>query len=175
MDQTQPLKPQQVAAMLEATSNLLQAEFESLPPEVLSWHPAPSEWCILQVLGHLIETEKAGFANRIPMMLEQTNPHFVSLDQDAEAIERKDCERDPIELLNEFVLIRIESCKLVASLKEGDLRRGGWHPDADYLRITDFLHEWVYHDQDHIRQMMANVQAYVWDYLGATQEWYQPE
>jgi hypothetical protein len=40
------------------------------------------------------------------------------------------------------------------------------HPDVGELRIVDLLHEWLHHDRAHLAQALANVQAYVWPYMG---------
>lgn len=37
------------------------------------------------------------------------------------------------------------------------------------LRVRDLLQEWVHHDRNHVRQALANVQAYVWPAMGNTQ------
>ena len=56
--------------------------------------------------------------------------------------------------------------------------RGGLLPatagQAEYLQIGDILAEWVHHDRNHVRQMMANVQAYVWPHMGNAQRFSQP-
>jgi len=79
---------------------------------------------------------------------------------------------DAAELLDEFVTLRTGSITFVEGLRDVDLVRGGWHPDIGYVLVVDLLHEWVYHDHDHIRQMMANVQRYLWPHLGSTQKFY---
>ncbi len=168
-----PLKPNQVAEILAADSNLLKVELNALPVEILSWHFDPNEWCIKQVLGHLIETEKNGFAKRIPLMIKIQDPQLISLDQVKEAVVRNDCEQDAIKLLNKFISLRKKSYIIVESLKNNDIHRGAWHPDAGYLTIGDLLHEWIYHDLDHIRQITDIIQRYVWGHLGATQGWYK--
>ena len=53
---------------------VLQAEFEAAPGELLRWRPAPEEWCVLEVVGHLIETEERGFAGRIRTILAEERP-----------------------------------------------------------------------------------------------------
>ena len=168
----QPLKPTQIAAMLRAAAIMLEAEFAALPAELAGWHPKPDEWCIKQVLGHLIQTEETGFAGRIRFVLANDEPRLDALDQDEEAQKRSDCARDAGGLLREFVSLRRESCALVAGLSSADLQRGGWHPDIGFVRVDELLHEWVYHDRDHIQQMMKNIQAYTWENLGATQKFY---
>lgn len=121
---------------------------------------------------HLIQTEQSGFAGRIRLLIASEDPQLEALDQDEEALKRNDCERDAAELLEQFVSLRGESCTMVAGLKTSDLQRGGRHPDVGFMRVDELLHEWVYHDRDHIRQIMANIQAYTWTHMGSTQNFY---
>ncbi len=167
------LNPREIAECLRASAGILQAELTALPALVLSWHPAPGEWCINETLGHLIEAEPRGFAGRIQTILSVDNPQFSTWDQVGMAHERRDCDRDPAGLLDEFRGMREASIALVAGLQEGDLARGGYHPTAGYLRVADLLHEWVYHDRNHIRQILANVQSAVWPFLGNSKRFYE--
>jgi len=68
---------------------MIQAELSALPTPVLAWHPAPGEWCAKEVLGHLIETEKRGFAGRIRIILKSDSPQLEGWDQEAVARARK--------------------------------------------------------------------------------------
>jgi len=172
-DRSTSLSPQEIAACLRATSTILRAELAALPLLVVSWHPAPGEWCVKQVLGHLIESEQRGFAGRIRTILSSDNPQLAAWDQIALAHERHDCDRDLADLSGEFGKLREESVALVAGLRGSDLDRGGYHSTIGYVRVGDLLHEWVYHEHNHIRQMLANVQDFVWPYLGNTQRFYQ--
>ena len=40
------------------------------------------------------------------------------------------------------------------------------HPEVGPLRVDELLGEWVHHDRNHIRQMLAVTQARVWDQMG---------
>jgi hypothetical protein len=51
-----------------------------------------------------------------------------------------------------------------------DLDRAGQHPTVGLLRVRDLLQEWVHHDRNHVRQALANVQAYVWPAMGNSQK-----
>jgi hypothetical protein len=35
--------------------------------------------------------------------------------------------------------------------------------------VADLLHEWVHHDRNHLKQLLANVQAFVWPHMGNAQ------
>jgi hypothetical protein len=163
------LTPAEVGPLLRAAVTTLRAEVAALSPAALAWHPAPREWCVKEVLGHLIEAERRGFAGRIRIILGAPDPTFETWDQDAVAAARKDCARDGRALMDELAALREEAVRLVEGLREADLSRGGHHPKVGYLRVDDLLNEWVHHDRNHVRQILANVQAYVWPHMGNAQ------
>jgi DinB superfamily len=167
--QSRPLRPKQVSELLGVTVQALRAEVAALTEPVLSWHPAPGEWCVKEVIGHLIEVERRGFAGRIGIILSRSEPQLEPWDQAAVARDRHDCGRDVRALLDELAAMREESRALVVNLRDGDLERGGHHPIVGYLRVGDLLHEWVHHDRNHLRQILANVQAFVWPGMGNAQ------
>lgn len=170
----QPLSPPVVADLLRSAAAVIHAELSALPAAMLAWHPAAGEWCAKEVLGHLIETEQRGFAGRIRIILKADRPQLEGWDQEAVARARKDCERDWASLWDEFSRLRTDSLPLVAALTPADLARGGQHPKVGFLTVGDLLHEWVHHDRNHIRQILANVQAFAWPHMGNAQRFSQP-
>jgi hypothetical protein len=172
---TAPLAPRRAAALLGTMPVFLRAEFEAAPEELLRWRPAPGEWCVLEVVGHLIETEERGFAGRIRTILAEERPRFMTWDPSAVARERQDERRDPAELLAELTGRRTASVTLVETLTATDLSRGGDHPEVGFLTVNDLLHEWIHHDANHLRQMLANVQTYTWPSMGNAQRFSAPD
>jgi len=165
-----PLTPAEIAPLLDAAMTTLRAELGSLPERVLTAHPAPGEWCAKEVVGHLIEAERRGFAGRIRTILVEVNPALEGWDPDEVARARKDCARPIAELLAELGEIRPQSAALVRGLHDGDLARAALHPKVGRISISDILQEWVHHDRNHIKQALAGVQAYVWPAMGNTQK-----
>jgi DinB superfamily len=170
-----PLSPRQAAALLGTLPTFLRAEFEAAPEELLRSRPAPEEWCMLEVVGHLIETEERGFGGRIRTILTEERPQFTTWDPSAVARERQDERRDPAELLAEFTGARTASVTLVETLTATDLARGGDHPEVGFLTVNDLLHEWIHHDVNHLRQVLANVQSYTWPSMGNAQRFSAPD
>jgi hypothetical protein len=169
------LAPADAAALLRASAAFVTTEVAALPPRLAAWHPAPGEWCAREVVGHLIEAERRGFLGRVQAILAGPGePTFLSWDPPAVARERRDCERDARQLLDEFGTLRSQSVALVAGLDPAVFSRGGHHPQVGFLRIGDLLHEWVHHDRNHARQILANVQAFVWPRMGNAQKFSQP-
>jgi hypothetical protein len=169
------LSPREAAALLATTQSILQTEFAGLPDTLLRWRPTPGAWCALEVVGHMIETEERGFAGRIRAILAEPRPQFTTWDPDSVARERRDVERDSAELLSEFMDRRAASVALVESLTTADYDRGGDHPEVGFLTVGDLLHEWVHHDGNHLRQLLANIQAYTWPSMGNAQRFSAPE
>src|SRR5262245_6660532 len=174
-DLTQPLAPREVGNALRASLLAVRVECTGLSAAVLRWHPAPGEWCILEVIGHLIEAEERGFAGRVRTLLAETDPQFRTWDQEAVARERRDCEKDAAVLLAEWTRLREAGVAMVERLRPDELTRAGNHPRVGRLSIADLLAEWVHHDRNHQRQILANVQAYVWPHMGNAQRFSLPE
>ena len=164
------LAPAQAAALLQASGAAVRAELNAAPEESLAWHPAPGEWCVKETLGHLLEAERRGFNGRIRRILQERAPALPGWDQQAVARERQDCSRPLPDLLREFSDLRADSLRLVAGLQPSDLARGGEHEKVGHLRVADLLHEWVHHDRNHLKQMLSNIQAYVWPHMANAQK-----
>ena len=173
-DAPPPLAPREAAALLAATPVILRTLFDA-QPDLLRWRPAPDEWCALEVVGHLIETEERGFGGRIRAIRAEGRPRFSGWDPDSVARERRDAEGDAVALLAEFARRRVESVALVETLTSEEYNQGGDHPDVGFLTVNDLLHEWVNHDSNHLRQILANIQAYTWPNMGSAQRFSMPD
>src|SRR3970282_841606 len=93
------LTPAHTAALLRASIATLRAEAEALGPDGARWHPAPGEWCLNEVVGHIIEAERRGFSGQIQRILEQPGRKLPTWDPEQVARERRDCDRDGRELI----------------------------------------------------------------------------
>ena len=161
-----------IADLLTASGTTVAAEVAGLGTAA-GWRPAPIEWSANECVGHLIEAERRGFAGRIRRIIEAAHgdrpdlpPDLESWDPPAVAAARRDHLREPRELVDEFLGLRAEGVALVRTLTEDDLARSGLHPDVGPLRVDELLGEWVHHDRNHIRQLLAVTQARVWGQMG---------
>jgi hypothetical protein len=163
------LPPSAIADLLEATGATITAELAGLGSEG-GWRPAPGEWSANECVGHLIEAERRGFAGRIRQILAADRPDIPpdleAWDPPAVAEARQDHLRPAAELGAEFYSSRREGVALVRGLSGDDLARVGIHPDVGELRVDELLGEWVHHDRNHVRQLLAVTQARVWGQMG---------
>jgi hypothetical protein len=167
---TRMLTTAEVAALVAAAARAIEAEILALPDEILRGHPAPGEWCAKEAVGHLIESERRGFAGRIRTMLETGDPSLGPWDQKAVLGARNDCQRSAQQLATELAEMRVESASLILSLTPEQLARSGQHRRVGVLTVNDLLHEWVHHDRNHLKQILMNVQDYVYPSMGNAQQ-----
>ena len=165
-----PIAPDGIATMLRGAGAAIAAEVRDLPEAILGWHPAAGEWCVKDVIGHLIESERRGFAGRIRIILAGARPSLEGWDPAVVATARKDCDRDARTLVAELLQAREDSAALVAALRPDDLRQVGLHPVVGDLSVADLLQEWVHHDRNHLKQILTNVQLYAWPHMGNAQK-----
>lgn len=164
-----PIQPDQIADLLAGAATIVVAELLALGDEA-GWRPEAGEWSANECVGHLIEAERRGFAGRIRHILSVSASrlpvHLDGWDPPAVAEARRDDLRAGSELAAEFEALRAESLDLVRSLRAADLERAGDHPEVGLLRVDELLGEWVHHDRNHVRQMLAVTQARVWSQMG---------
>jgi hypothetical protein len=169
-----PIEPARIADLLEAAAATILAEVEALG-SAARWRPAPAEWSANECLGHIMEAERRGFNGRIRTILAEDRPVLQGWDQVGVAIARRDRERAATELLAEFLPLRADSIDLVRALRAEDLGRTGLHDVVGELAIGDLLGEWVHHDRNHIRQILAVTQARVWPQMGNARRFVDPD
>ena len=173
-DSAVPLTPMEAAALLRAGLHGIRAETAGLSDRVASWHPKPGEWCVKEVIGHLIEADRRGFGGRIRQFLDADNPACIPWDQDEVARKRGDCGRPIAVLMEELGAVRADGLAVVDGLTAAAMGRAGRHPKVGPLTVSDVLHEWVHHDRNHLKQIMSNVQALAWPHMGNAQRFSAP-
>jgi len=169
------LTTEEIAELLRASMAAIKAETLALRLEHLAWRPGETEWSVNEVVGHLIEAERRGFAGRILQILDQEQPGLDTWDPPAVAAARRDHERDGHELLGELEEMRRESVALVRRLDRAQLERRGFHPEVGELAVRDLLHEWVHHDRNHLQQIQENVKLLVWPHMGNARRFSRPD
>ena len=170
-----PLAPAQVAAFLAAARDHVVQELTAMSDVVAGWRPAPGEWSANECVGHLIEADRRGFAGRIRRILEEDGIAEAGWDQIAVAASRRDWERPVAAVIEEFTTGRDEGIALVTALRPSDLDRHAVHAAVGRVTVRELLQEWVFHDRNHIRQLLANAQARAWPRMGNTQRFTRPE
>lgn len=170
-----PLTTAEIAAFLRAARDHIVTELAALGDDRARWRPAPGEWSANTCLGHIIEADKRGFGGRIERILAEDGIAERGWDQIAVAAARRDDERTVAAILAEFRSGRDAGIALVERLRPDELDRSAVHDRVGVVTIGDLIHEWVFHDRNHIRQILANTQARAWPAMGNARRFSHPD
>lgn len=115
--------------------------------------PAPDEWSILEVIGHLYDEERFDFRPRLDVILHHADQPFSPNDPQEEIQERRYNERDLEAVFESFAAERSRSLDWLRSLKSPDWDIAYTTP---YRTMTagDMFASWVAHDNLHMRQLI---------------------
>jgi hypothetical protein len=171
----EPWTPAEVAVLLRAARDHVVTELSALGDEWARWQPAPEEWSANECLGHIIEADRRGFAGRIERILEKDGVLEHGWDQVGVASARRDNERSVAAILAEFTSGRDAGIALVDRLRPDELERSAVHDRVGPVTVRNLLHEWVFHDRNHIRQILTNGQARAWPTMGNTRRFSHPD
>ncbi|MDT0554893.1 DinB family protein [Patiriisocius hiemis] len=97
--------------------------FENISKEKLNYRYADGKWTPLQVLLHIIDTERV-FAYRALYFARSNGGKLVGFDQD-EFIENTSSDLHLDELLKEFIAVRTATISLFKSFNENTLKKKG--------------------------------------------------
>jgi hypothetical protein len=175
IEDLEPLTVAQAASLLRAARDHIVSELTVDGDEVARWRPAPGEWSANECLGHIIEADRRGFAGRIERILAHDGLVEHGWDQLAVAAARRDHERPVADVLAEFTAGRGAGIGLVEGLRPADLERFAIHDTVGRVTVRELLHEWVFHDRNHLRQLLANTQARAWPAMGNTRRFSHPD
>jgi uncharacterized damage-inducible protein DinB len=170
-----PLTPAEVAGYLRAARDHIVSELTTMGDETARWQPAPGEWSANECVGHIIEADKRGFGGRIRRILAEDGIAEAGWNQQEVAAARRDRERPVADVLAEFDAGREAGIAVVESLRPDDLERFAMHAAVGRVTVSNLLHEWVFHDRNHIRQLLANAQSRAWPAMGNARRFSHPD
>jgi hypothetical protein len=117
--------------------------------------PAPREWSVAELLGHLWDAEIA-YAFRARAILAQDQPPLIGYDQDAWAT----LPRPPFgELLAAFGALRAASLALARGTPEARWGRLGIHEERGPTSFRLLTETIAGHDRAHLRQLDQTIAA----------------
>lgn len=144
----------EIADTIEAFPDALEALLTPVSTDALRLQPAPGEWCPLEVIGHLIVTDGPGFRDRIAGII-NGEPQIAAFDPSLELTGRDFREAHLDDLVRELRAERALSGSFLRLLDPLELRRTAEYAPHGRLAAGDFVHEWSFHDQDHLQQILA--------------------
>jgi hypothetical protein len=142
----------EIIKTLRATPVVLRALVEGVEDDRLRRRPAPGEWAIIEVVGHLADTEERALA-RVRRMLAEQDPELAPFDQEALAEERHYL---GLELANELARLgrlRAEHLALLVGLDGASWERTGRHGEHGDMSVALYESHVAAEEVDHLAQI----------------------
>jgi hypothetical protein len=150
-----------ISERLEASARAIEALVSGVKPELAAFHPSPSKWSILEILGHLRDEERRDFRVRVDYTLHRPGEHWPAIDPERWV---KDGHFDGMTvagLLAEFKEERHRSIAWLATLTEADWSTAYRHETLGDFTAASMLCAWAAHDLLHLRQIEGVMYAYL--------------
>jgi hypothetical protein len=143
---------------LAAFPEQLKQRLAGLSDEALRFRPAPEDWSIIEIVGHMADVGLI-WPGRVRQMLSADNPQLQSVDNGI--VRARDYQNKQLDLL----LVALAECHadfvgLIRGLRPAQLARRGQHPTRGPLTVGQAAAAFADHDRGHLDQIAANLEAY---------------
>jgi hypothetical protein len=139
-------------SVLADTPGLIAREVEGTDNEKLTKRPAPDEWCVNEIVGHLLDDEIAT-AWRYRQMIENDGALLASFNQDEWARLGQYSARPLQQILTLFQMIREWNLRMLRSLTPEEWGRKGTHAERGSTSVRELVEHMAGHDLNHLKQI----------------------
>jgi hypothetical protein len=139
------------AEVEEATLGALQSVLRDAGSD-LRRKPAPAEWSVLELLGHLVDAEIV-MSGRFRWTVSQDQPPLLGYDQDQWVARLRHNDDQPDELLALFAAVRAANLRLWRQSSADDRQRVAMHAERGPESYDLMFRMLAGHDRFHLNQM----------------------
>ena len=143
------------ARVMELTESLLRSLLNDAASD-LRKRPAPAEWSVLELLGHLVDAEMV-MSGRFRWTVSQDDPPLVGYDQDRWVARLRHNDDQPAELLGVFSALRAANVRLWRRSSADDRARVAMHAERGAESYDLMFRMLAGHDRFHLNQMRETV------------------
>jgi hypothetical protein len=143
---------QEIMKTLRATPVVLRALVDGIDDAWLRWRPAPGEWAIIEVVGHLADTEERALG-RVRRMVAEDNPVLAPFDQEALATQRHYLDLDLAGELTRLEQLRGQHLAMLEGLDASRWERTGRHGEHGTMSVELYETHVAAEEVDHLTQI----------------------
>ena len=139
----------------------LKKAVKGLDAEKIRTRESPRKWSVLEVLGHLADTELV-YRYRLRLIVAEPGCPIVGYDQDAWARRLRYQDQDPADLLKQIEVLRAATLRWISTLTETELDRAGQHDERGEESVRHLIRMVAGHDLLHrqqIERILATIAA----------------
>jgi hypothetical protein len=122
-------------------------------PHFWQQHPDPNEWSPIQIVCHLLESERKVQRPRLERILAENNPFLVAPPPPAEPHEALPCENDGLLVAEQMATEREKTLDWLRQIQQEDWNRPARHSIFGPTTLLEMAHFTAQHDRLHINQL----------------------
>jgi hypothetical protein len=142
----------EIMKTLQATPVVLRALVAGVDEAGLRRRPAPGEWAIIEVVGHLADTEERALG-RVRRMLAEDNPHLEPFDQEALAVQRRYLDLDLQQELARLEQLRGQHLAVLEAMDAQGWELTGQHGEHGAVTVELYETHVAAEEVDHLAQV----------------------
>lgn len=146
------LQPKMLEPQLQGNIGALFGLLAGVQDHFWTQHPNPKEWSILQILCHLLTSERTLQRPRLERILAMHNP-FLAESVPPPGPESPPCDTDGYRVAREFVTERQMTIALLHSTAPADWMRPARHGSVGPTTLLEMAFFTVHHDRLHLNQL----------------------
>jgi hypothetical protein len=143
---------EEILKTLRATPVVLRALVDGVADARLRHRSAPGEWAIIEVVGHLADTEERALG-RVHRMLAEQDPQLEPFDQEALAEQRRYLDLDLEGELARLERLRREHLAVLEGLDRAGWERTGRHGEHGEMSLELYETHVAAEEVDHLAQI----------------------
>jgi hypothetical protein len=143
------------AMVLEQTEPLVRSVLRDAGSDLRA-RPAPNEWSVVELLGHLVDAETV-MSGRFRWTVSQDEPPLLGYDQDLWVARLRHNDDQPDDLLAVFSTLRAANLRLWRRSSTDDRRRVAMHAERGAESYDLMFRMLAGHDRFHLNQMRATI------------------
>ncbi len=167
----------QAISTLTAMPDIVRSIIDLLPDGRADSPPgtasAAGDWAPRDIVAHLLESQRVGFAGRISHILTTESARFEVRDAARDLDQSGYRDQSAGELLDMWDEQRIAATEHAADLTDDQLSRAGEHATVGTLSVADLVHEWAHHDLEHLHHLCTMLEPPLLQGTGPFQIYYR--
>ncbi len=120
--------------------------------------PAPNEWSVVEVIGHLIDIDPLQI-ERVDRILAEERPQFIRFDPNEAVVAAGYARRSLDDVLAAFIALRQATVDGLSTIEPDELDRVGVRYTGEVVTLRALIVSFAAHDQTHAIQIRAALSA----------------
>jgi hypothetical protein len=142
-----------ITQSLRVTPESIRQILQNCAAESLASRPPSGEFAVVEVICHLRDLEREGYADRIKKLLAEEQPSLPDIDGGRLAIERDYLRQNPSTALHDFATAREDTIQAIGKLTAEQWERAGTQEGVGAVTVKRVVEMMLEHDEGHLQEL----------------------